>query len=190
MCYDKAMDQFFTSTGHERFVDCRKLNQTKGKAGAIEGLLKEIEAEKVERAACEASVRKCIESVETSCMKVSPCAGCGCMATGLVVSDLSRGGFECLRVNPENEESMQQELAMLAACQCHLAKQCFPMWRLLAPCTNTTGGCTTWIVLGEAAGRCKCAWGAQRHAKTMGQCPMFGHRTWWLVGQISGLRVF
>ena len=90
MCYDKAMDQFFTSTGHERFVDCRKLNQTKGKAEAIEELLKEIEAEKVERAACEASVRECIESVETSCMKVSPCAGCGCMATGLVVSDFLR----------------------------------------------------------------------------------------------------
>ena len=126
MCYDKAMDQFFTSTGHERFVDCRKLNQTKGKAEAIEELLREIEAEKVERAACEASVRECIESVETSCMKVSPCAGCGCMATGLVVSDLSRGGFECLRVNPENEQSMQQELAMLAACQWPSGEAMFP----------------------------------------------------------------
>ena len=126
MCYDKAMDQFFTSTGHERFVDCRKLNQTKGKAEAITKLLEEIEAEKVERAACETSVRECIESVETSCMKVSPCAGCGCMATGLVVSDLSRGGFECLRVNPENEESMQQELAMLAACQWPSGEAMFP----------------------------------------------------------------
>ena len=112
MCYDKAMDQFFTSTGHECFVDC----QVKGKAEAIGELLKEIEAEKVELAACEASVRECIESVETSCMKVLPCAGCGCMTTGLVVHDLSRGGFECLRVNPENEQSIQQELAMLAAC--------------------------------------------------------------------------
>ena len=53
MCYDKAMDKFFTSIGHERFVDCRKLNQAEGKAEAIKKLLEEIEAEKVERAACE-----------------------------------------------------------------------------------------------------------------------------------------
>ena len=126
MCYDKAMDQFFTSTGHERFVDCRRLNQVEGKAEVIEELLKEIEAEKVERAACEASVRECIESVETSCMKVLPCARCGCMATCLVVSESSRGGFECLRVNPENEQSMQQELAMLAACQWPSGEAMFP----------------------------------------------------------------
>ena len=75
MCYDKAMDQFFTSTGDERFVNCRKLNQTKGKAEAIEELLREMEAEKVERAACEASVRECIESVETSCGYLSSIAG-------------------------------------------------------------------------------------------------------------------
>ena len=48
------------------------------------------------------------------------------MATGLVVSDLSRGGFECLRVNPENEQSMQQELAMLAACQWPSGEAMFP----------------------------------------------------------------
>ena len=94
MCYDKTMDQFFTSTGHGRFVDCCKLHQVEGNAEVIEELLKETEAEKVELAACEASVRECIESVETSCMKVSACAGRECMSTGLVVHDLSRGGFE------------------------------------------------------------------------------------------------
>ena len=56
ICYDKAMDQFYTSTGHERFVDCRKLNQAEGKAEAIKKLLEEIEVEKVEHAACETSV--------------------------------------------------------------------------------------------------------------------------------------
>ena len=48
------------------------------------------------------------------------------MATGLVVSDLSRGGFECLRVNFENEQSMQRELAMLAACQWPSGEAMFP----------------------------------------------------------------
>ena len=55
MCYDKAMNQFCMSTGHERYVDCRKLNQTgcgaEGKAEAIQLLLEETEAEKVERVA-------------------------------------------------------------------------------------------------------------------------------------------
>ena len=120
MCHGGAMDQFHTSTGHDRFINCRKLNQTsggaEGKAKAVEHLLREIEAEKVERAACETSVRKCIESVETSCMKASPCAGCGCMATGLVVSTLSQGGCQSLRVSVESEQSMEQEMAMLSAC--------------------------------------------------------------------------
>ena len=80
----------------------------------------------MERAAYETSVRECIESVETSCMKVLPCAGCGCMATGLVVSDLSRGGVECLRVNSENKQSMQRELAVLAACQWPSGEAMFP----------------------------------------------------------------
>ena len=82
MCYDEAMDQFHMSTGHERSVDCRKLNQAEGKAEAIAKLLGETEAEKMERAACETSVRECIEGVETSCMKVLPCVGCGCMPAG------------------------------------------------------------------------------------------------------------
>ena len=46
MCYDKAMDQFFTSTGHERFVDCRKLNQVEGKSEAIKELLKGLKPRK------------------------------------------------------------------------------------------------------------------------------------------------
>ena len=130
MCHDEAMDQFYMSTGHDRFINCRKLNQTsggaEGKAKAVEHLLREIEAEKVERAACETSVRKCIESVETSCMKVSPCAGCGCMATGLVVSTLSQGGCESLRVSVESEQSMEQEMAMLSACQWPSGEAMFP----------------------------------------------------------------
>ena len=44
MCYDEAMDEFYMSTGHGRFVDCRKLNQAEGKAEAIAKLLGEIEA--------------------------------------------------------------------------------------------------------------------------------------------------
>ena len=138
MCHDEAM-----STGHDRFINCRKLNQTsggaEGKAKAVEHLLREIEAEKVERAACETSVRKCIESAETSCMKASPCAGCGCMATGLVVSTLSQGGCESLRVSVESEQSMEQEMAMLSLQRAngHLAKQCSLMQNLP---TNTVHG--------------------------------------------------
>ena len=72
------------SAGHERCLDCRKSNQAEGNAETIAKLLGETEAEKVERAACETSVRECIKSVEASCMKVSPCAGCGCMAMFLI----------------------------------------------------------------------------------------------------------
>ena len=44
----------------------------------------------------------------------------------MAVSDLSRGGCECLRANSENEQSMQRELAMLVACEWPSGEAVFP----------------------------------------------------------------
>jgi hypothetical protein len=110
---------FCDSIGFERFAECEALQSrdAEKRASAISALEAQIAQEKLSAAEYQERIVACEEAIKSQCVRTSPCAGCGALAPEVSVLDLLYdGALQTLRVSQSTQETMREQLELMATC--------------------------------------------------------------------------